>query len=214
MAKKDKFPPEYLFPLSKKFSLEQAGDEVKITETWSAWVLPILMISFGLSILLWCSLGGGAISPAYLSLFAGLGLIVVYAGLAARLNKTIVLISPEKITTVVGPLPWPFKYNWQLQTGPIHQLKAVNKLLAYELQAIYGQQRERVVLFHMLDEAAALYLEEEISDYLGLPLPAEPFPLPKGYKKQEWAELYHFAEQAQLHFRVSKFTKTPVLSGL
>jgi hypothetical protein len=144
----------------------------------------------------------------YWLIYGGIGLIAGYLGLAACLNKTVVTISPEKIETTTNPLPGFIWRTRQLKVETLDQVEAVRTLLTHELQAVC--EKKRVVLLGSLPETAAFYLEEAINDYLGLPLPVEPRP----YNKQEWAELYKFAEEHQLGFRISKASAAPVLTGL
>jgi hypothetical protein len=220
MVKRGWSPPENLVPKIKRFKLEQEGKKLKITAYWSEWSLPILLVSLFLG----CQLlpygflylldEGGSSYLLFLIAFIGLGLITSYSVLVSWFNKTIINISPEEVEVTAGPLPWPSIQRRQLDVRAIHQLRVVKESLGHDLQAIYGQRRQAVVLLRMLGRAAALYLEEEISDYLSLPLPAEPVPLPQQYKKEDWAKVYQFAEAHQLHTRISKFSVAPVLSGL
>jgi hypothetical protein len=224
MVKRHWAAPENLFPSAKRFKLEQEGNKLKITAYWSEWLIPLLVgpFLFGLQMLaliipfvFFYFPERGSISYfLFLIVIFGLGLTVGYTALVLWVNKTVLNISPEEIEVMAGPLPWPIPQPQQFNPRTIHQLRVVNKLLGHELQAIDGQGRQKVVLLRMLSQAAAFYLEEEMSDYLGLPLPDRPVPLPNGYKEEAWSEIYHFAKRYALRFRISKFTAAPILFGL
>jgi hypothetical protein len=219
VVKKGWSPPEDLI-FSSRFKLEKTGNGLKITEPWFVrmlLVLAILFVPFS-QIVPFLSIFTSENNLSLLVCLAiplgGLGLMASYIMLAACLSKTIVTVSPEKIEIVAGPLPWLGVRTQQLKAGAIHQLKVVNRLFGQELQVLYGEQGRSLVLFRMLGRAMAFYLEEEISNYLGLPLPAEPVPLPTQYKKEDWTSIHNFAEFNQLHFRISRFAIAPTLSGL
>lgn len=219
MVKKGWSLSENLFPQTNPLKLEQEDKKLKIT-AYSEWALPILFGSLLLCFsalfysLLYFLNGGDSRHLLFLIACIGPSLITSYSLLVSWFNKTIINISPEEVEITARPLPWPGIRPRQLDTRVIHQLRVVNKPLGHELQAIYGERRQDVVLLRMLGRAAAFYLEEEISDYLSLPLPAETVPLPKQYRKEDWAKVYQFAEEHQFHTRISKFSAAPLLYGL
>jgi hypothetical protein len=214
VVKKGWSPPKNLFPDSKKFKLEQTQNGLKITEAWLVWMTPLLIISFLpycliSSFLILLTQVGNTSDLAYFAVLTGLGLIGSYIVFAAFLNKTVVSVSSEEIEITADPLPWLGPQIRQLKAETIHQVKVVNRLFGHELQAVYGEQGRSVILLRMLGQTAAFYLEEEINDYLGLPFPPEPVPLPKQYKKEEWTGVYQFAEKHQLGLRISKLSAAP-----
>jgi hypothetical protein len=219
VVKKGWSSPENLIS-SSRFKLEKTKNGLKVTESWFIRMLLVLAILFVpcSQIVPFLSI---FISENNLSLLVclavplgGLGLIASYIMLVACLNKTVVTVSPEKIEIMAGPLLWLGIGTQQIKAGAIHQVRVVNRLFGQELQAIYGEQERSIALFRMLGRAMAFYLEEEISNCLSLPLPAEPVPPPMQYKKEDWTSIHSFAEFNQLHFRISKFAIAPVLSGL
>jgi hypothetical protein len=112
MVKKYWPPPKALFEGFEKLKVRQIGNELKITQSWSTRLGLVLAPLFGFFVMITWFLSVftserdiSNLFYNYWFIYGGIGLIAAYIGLAAFLNKTVVIISPEKIKITTSPLP-------------------------------------------------------------------------------------------------------------
>src|SRR5262245_55847677 len=98
MVKKYWPPPKELLEGFEKLKVKQTGNELKITQSWSTRLGFVLVPLFGFFVMLTYFLSMftpesdiGNLFSNYWLIYGGIGLIAGYIGLAAFLNKTVVI---------------------------------------------------------------------------------------------------------------------------
>ncbi|MBN8612636.1 MAG: hypothetical protein J0L92_18725 [Deltaproteobacteria bacterium] len=106
-----------------------------------------------------------------LLLTAGLSVSLLYWGLAALLNRTVVMLDSSEVRVQSGPLPWPSR---AVSTAGARTAQAFGRRSSqggdhpwWEVRILCANHRTTTLVGHLCEEEAR-YLADELSDALDM----------------------------------------------
>ncbi len=172
--------------LPASFRVERIGKRMTVRIRWFKPALLMLIpfaIAWNAFLVGWYAnvLGGDVPSGSFGMVFAvfpighvAVGIGVAYRALANLFNRTLVKVTPAKLSVNHLPLPW-----WPIRSVPvreIEQLYVTRKVrrgkngtsVGYELRAVTRQHAAMLLLGGLDDLDQALWLEQELEDVLDI----------------------------------------------
>ena len=172
----DQLPKQLNIPRPKGITIEHDGDTLKISRRSMSYrrVLPILAIALGADVLIGIALFdqdgmvlGAEIPPLWVIAICPVtlvGILFTYFSVVGLLNKTVITMTPQILQIKHSPLLMIPSKRFNLAN--VEQLYSTKKAY-YELHIVMKDGRDEVAL-QLFEANQALYLEQEIEQFLGL----------------------------------------------
>jgi hypothetical protein len=181
--------PRPAVPLPPRMRIENWGPELSITRSWythAVWFLLVFCIFWDGFLVVWYSLGIGAmlsgeaggmawIMLVFPVLHVAVGLGLTYLVICIFLNKTVIKVSMGELTVRHGPVPC--GGNRQVLTSDLKQLYCTETITrskngcttTYNLMAL-TQTGDKLKLLRGLDQLdQGLFIEQQIEQHLRIP---------------------------------------------
>lgn len=154
--------------LPDKLEIFHRGSSLAMVRKWFGW----RVVCTAAFTLFWWNVSPGTQEPALIDaalLHVVVGIGLTYYVVAGWLNRTYILVKRDKITVRHAPLPW--VGNKELESSMLKQLYAIetyyNNYVTCAIHAITQQGRD-IALIRNLTREQALYIEQEVEEYLGI----------------------------------------------
>jgi hypothetical protein len=175
--------PVYRAPRPGGVAMEDLVDRRRLSWAWFRWpvlFMVLFCVVWDSFLVFWYSIALGGNAPWIMSVFpllhVAVGVGITYLTLAMLFNRTRVEVGTDGLSVRHGPVPW--AGNVTLDPGEIRQLycdQTQNRNrrgypnTTFNVNAVLTDDRRVKLLGGLDDRGLALFVEQQVEEWLGLP---------------------------------------------